>query len=248
MLAPALPAQHEDQRRDGPIRVFDYTQMDTSTRVLLSLALLIVLYMLQFGFWMLGMQLSTQFGQVRGTVSYYFVKAVVAQVNFLNGAKMGTLLITVAGGLIVAGVSWVSARIYERNKVAVMLDAAPRNYVAELDKLITQAVAEGKDKAVLNARAIVKVRNDLRNSLVTISTKLNSEIDRLAVQLGEIVPVAQGPSVPAAEKPTVSAAAAWETIQVLQKVWPAKKKEIEDAIRQILTEIGLNPNQYKKAA
>jgi len=224
---------------------------DGFTRILTVGAALFFGYFLQIVALAIIERVWGPIGGTPGTFAYYMVKAVDAEVEFVNGVTMAELMITIVGGLVVAGVSWTVAtirtRYSERNKVAEMLDAAPRNYVSELDKLISQAIAEGPDKAVLNARAIVKVRNDLRNNLVTISAKLNSEIDRLAEQLGELGPRPLGPSVPG-EKPFISSGAAWETIQVLQKVWPAKKREIEDAIRQILTEVGLDPNQFKKAA
>src|SRR5438876_465486 len=65
------------------------------------------------------------------------------------------------------------------------IDAAPCQFVQELDKLILLAITEGPKKAVVNARAIVAARNSLRSSLVTISSLLNSEIDQLALNIGQ---------------------------------------------------------------
>lgn len=56
-----------------------------------------------------------------------------------------------------------------------------------LGELINIAFVEGVDKAKLNARAIVSTRNSLARSLVSVSSTLNSEIDRLAAETGEPV-------------------------------------------------------------
>jgi hypothetical protein len=145
---------------------------------------------------------------------------------------------------------WEAAMARSRKKIA----AAPHVYVSVLDKLIQTAMAEGKEMAVLNARAIVATRNSLRDSMVIIGRSLNSGIDRLANDIGESKGLWEQPIEPNLDHPRVNGAqsnpphlesesemqaAAWETIQVLHRVWPSKKLQIEVEIRKVLAELGL---------
>ena len=166
--------------------------------------------------------------------------------------------LTVALILFVAGIVWAAVTARFRKKIA----AAPRQYVDELDKLIGRAIAEGETNAVINARAIVSARNSLRDSMAVIASRLNSEIDRLADDIGEShglwtlaaqVSVAQGMQSPATTTESSAAqpasasgdeeirSAAWQTIQVLSRIWPAKKVQIEVELRKVLAELGLMP-------
>lgn len=144
----------------------------------------------------------------------------------------------VVAPLLVAGVSsgvtWLLSKLWFNGKI----DAAPKKYVEALDKLISDGLKEGEERAVVNARAIVATRNTLRASLVSISGHLNSEIDRLARQIGESVPDVPGPSRPTSDVQP-SAAAAFETIQVLAKMWPAKRIQVEVEVRKLLAEMGI---------
>lgn len=103
------------------------------------------------------------------------------------------------------------------------IDDAARKYVDYLDKLIQDGVREGRENALLNGRAIVSTRNDLRGSMLSISEQLNSDIDVLSLNLLD----------------TTARAAAYETIQVLAKKWPAKKAQVEIQLRKLLAELGI---------
>jgi hypothetical protein len=119
------------------------------------------------------------------------------------------------------------------------VEAAPRRYIKELDQLIARALREGEDKAIINARAIVAARNNLRSSLVSISRSLNSEIDQLARDIGQRTASVLPPSSPSQNGDDVSIKQAYETIQVLARVWPTKRAEIQYEIRKLLAELGL---------
>lgn len=152
---------------------------------------------------------------------------------------MKRFLIEVVAGLTVVAISAVAGTIWQGRKDQERLDAAPRVYVEQLDRLIQQGVQEGEDKAILNARAIVAARNSLANSLIAISVQLDSEIDRLADELGEPKLKGGGLSGPGSGNREADKKAAYQTILVLQKIWPAKKVEIEFAVRKQLAEMGL---------
>ena len=114
------------------------------------------------------------------------------------------------------------------------IDDAPRKYVDHLDALIQTAVREGQQNAIVNARAIVSTRNDLRESMMKISDRLNSDITRLAEEVGE--PTGEG-RVSRSER--ASTGAIYETIQVLGRKWPAKKDQVEIELRKVLAELGI---------
>jgi hypothetical protein len=124
------------------------------------------------------------------------------------------------------------------------IDDAPRKYVEHLDKLIRDAVHQGREKAVLNARAIVSIRNDLRGSMMRISELLNSDIDRLSREIGEPIGREVDQQPQRANPDTI-----YETIQVLEKKWPSKKDQVEINLRKVLAELGIlgqSPNRPRQ--
>ena len=145
--------------------------------------------------------------------------------------------------LAVGIVTYYLTRDSERAKAKKVMEAAPSKYAAELDALIQNGVTQGRTEAITNARAIVKVRNDLRSSLISISSQLNSEIDILAAQIRELEGNAQVPFIQPqrARRGLAPEDAVYTTIQVLAKEWPAKKTQIEVEMRKLLTELGCDP-------
>jgi hypothetical protein len=132
-----------------------------------------------------------------------------------------TFLIEVLAGLTVAGLSAVAAYLYRGDKERKRVGEAPFVYVRRLDDLIKRGTMEGAENAIINARAIVAARNSLAQSLVSISSSLNSEIDKLAKQIGEtsLIP---GALTSGTERPKTDtdSRAAYESIQVLARIWP----------------------------
>ncbi|HEX3151259.1 MAG TPA: hypothetical protein VHR66_24490 [Gemmataceae bacterium] len=129
-----------------------------------------------------------------------------------------------------------------RQELAREIDDAPRKYVDHLDRLIQRAINEGAANAALNARAIVSTRNDLRESLMKISDRLNSDIDRLAEEIGE----STGTQRTNGGRTQAASGAVFDTIQVLSRKWPAKKDQVEVELRKVLAELGLlgrSPNR-----
>lgn len=144
----------------------------------------------------------------------------------------------IAAPLIVGVITFFAGLLWNEMRTRKKIDAAPKKYIQALDNLITKAVEEGEQKAVINARAIVSTRNTLRDSLVSISKNLNSEIDLLAINIGHRSANGVSPSsIPDDNRP--NAAAAWETILVLHRMWPSKKEQIEVEIRKLIAEMGL---------
>jgi len=157
-----------------------------------------------------------------------------APMDIFNNVIAPIIVATILG---IFGLAW--GWILGHRQSRRRIEAAPRKYVQELDKLIQRADKEGADNAIVNARAIVAVRDSLRGSLVAISKQLNSEIDNLASELGGTRgPLAElGRSLERSDAPDPKRV--YQTIQVLVRIWPSKSEQIEVEIRKLLAELGL---------
>jgi hypothetical protein len=154
----------------------------------------------------------------RKITSELIVKAVVALV-----ALIGT---------------WILSQLHAKDTYTAKLRAAPRIYVERLDELIKRGVDEGITNAIVNARAIVNVRGDLAESLVSMSRFLDTEIDELASEVGG--QRLSSSLTPSGGNPRGDPSAAFATIQVLSRKWPSKRDQIEVEIRKLFTEMGLD--------
>ena len=156
---------------------------------------------------------------------------------------VGTMfLIEVLAGLAVAGLSAVAAYFYRGEKERKRVGEAPFIFVRRLDELIKRGTKEGPDHAIINARAIVAARNSLARSLVSISSSLNSEIDRLAEQIGQprLVPGTVPSDTENSRLDSNADALAYDSIQVLARIWPSKRSQVIVEVRKILAELGLS--------
>jgi hypothetical protein len=156
--------------------------------------------------------------------------------TFFNTAFWQSVLSGLVVFVVTASVTWFLSKRIFRKKIL----AAPKKYVRDLDLLIERARKEGVSNAVVNARAIVAARNSLRESLTTISGSLNSEIDRLANEISETQSDNQFIESERPMNSTNSSEEIYNTIEVLHRIWPSKKGQIEVQVRQILAELGLN--------
>jgi hypothetical protein len=155
-------------------------------------------------------------------------------------------LIAVVAGVTVAAVTGLAGFLYGQVHQQKQIEEAPRVYVEELSRLIDKAVTEGENSAIVNARAIVAARNSLARSLTSISNELDTEIDHLAIQIGaetlqpsSRIPFGGGSDTGSAATRPQDPKAAYQTILVLSKVWPSKKRQIEVEIRKLLAELGI---------
>lgn len=114
----------------------------------------------------------------------------------------------------------------ERQQWVQALSSAPSEYANRLSDLIDGANAAPDSEIVIHARAIVSARNDLRDSLINLSTLLNSDIDRLSSDVS---------SAPEADR----IGSVRSTISVLKLKWPSKKEQVAVELRKVLAELGL---------
>ncbi len=164
---------------------------------------------------------------------------ILFNIALINKSKMD-IVNNIIAPLIVAIISAGFGWLWGIRRTMKKVEAAPKRYIQELDNLIIQGVKAGEANAILNARAIVSTRNSLRVSLVSLSKHLNSEIDRLAKDIGETIETPLEPSKTEIISVDLDAKRAYETIQVLAKIWPAKKVQIEYEISKLLTELGIS--------
>lgn len=113
-----------------------------------------------------------------------------------------------------------------------IFQAAPEKFAGDLNQLIQNATAQPElpeiaSGEVTNSRAIVSARDGLRSVLDAVGNRLDSDIDVLKKEL---------------EKPNPDPAKLRQTLEVLRLKWPAKKHEIELAVRKIETEMGFVPD------
>jgi hypothetical protein len=112
-----------------------------------------------------------------------------------------------------------------------MTYSAPYVFAMHLEAAINRLpppIANPRDQedVIINARAIVRLRDSLREPLRGVEAALNGEIDHLGEVLVGIEPGQQ------ADSNRVRAAA--EAIRVLRLVWPSKRDEITLRINQVL--------------
>lgn len=133
----------------------------------------------------------------------------------------------VAGG-IGAGAGYVWGLRKGEEKFTKKQETAIKQFGHELKKLI-DSVEPNTDDAITTARAIVSVRNSLRNNLTTLTGTLNSDIDALEKLL-------ENESLVVEYRGQIH-----ERLSVLKKTWPSKVTEMDIAVRRLLTELGLYP-------
>ncbi|WP_444921341.1 hypothetical protein ACJJID_02460 [Microbulbifer sp. CnH-101-G] len=145
---------------------------------------------------------------------------------------------TIIAGLIVAGVSgavgWAGSKIVFRRKI----EALPKKWVDQIAALIQEALSEGSDRCIINAKAIVASRDAMRKSLITLNDSLNSEVDKLAELLGNKIERAE--RWEQGQENKINVDEVWQQIQVLDKYWRMKSDEIESGIRKVLSELGVD--------
>ena len=119
-----------------------------------------------------------------------------------------------------------------QSKYIKQVKSAPEVYVEELERIITIAISGESPDIIADARAVVSVRDDLRRSLTSIASSLNSQIDRLSTEVKK------------AEEQVKLGEAVYtrdieRTIDVIGKKWPSKKAQIEVEVRKLIAELGL---------
>lgn len=161
------------------------------------------------------------------------------------------VVVGLAATLVIALVSGGAAYFLRDRQYEKQLENAPGVYVEQLDSLIQRAVQEGPQDARVNARAIVAARNSLAGSLESVAASLDGEINHLATQIAQPTVsdrilkeplIGRGSDTGPRPPPPASDQEVYDTIRVLQRVWPSKRRQIEIQVRKLLAELGLSPS------
>jgi hypothetical protein len=94
------------------------------------------------------------------------------------------IVLAIGAAILVAVATAVGGYFVSNKRYKAKIKDAPSVYTERLGGLIEVAYSEGPERAVINASAIVSVRNEMRISLISISNSLNSEISRMEQLLG----------------------------------------------------------------
>jgi len=156
---------------------------------------------------------------------------------------MNEYIVEVLSGITVAILAWLAGMLYGRilgaKKARDHLKASPRKYVEHLGKAIKAAANEGPQNAIINARAILAIRDSIRPSMIVISQLLNSEIDLLATQVGGVT-VRLKIDSERRDKDDPNFEEIYKTLLVLDRSWAIKRDQIEDQIRKLIVELRLD--------
>jgi predicted HTH domain antitoxin len=137
-----------------------------------------------------------------------------------------TILTGVASIVVAAWIGSLFGRKQVKDEYRRKYDVAISGFARRLSKEIVEANSQTNDQDIrTRARAIVAMRNEMKDTLTTISRLLNSEIDVLESLLSD-----RG----------VSASNIKETLAVLDRTWKDEKVTlINNQIRKLLVDLGL---------
>lgn len=123
----------------------------------------------------------------------------------------------------------------EKKRIYLQVQSAVEQYANSLGLLIGKAKGEVDDnlsaeRIEVSARAFVGARNDLRDTLTSLSGSLNHEVDDLEDAIKDLE---KNPDDKAAQDRVRKA------ILVVAQKWPVKADAIKVQIRKMLAELGL---------
>ena len=142
--------------------------------------------------------------------------------NLWELKQMSFILLLIAS-LVAALIAGIIGYLWRGVIYRKALMSAPEKYVEHLDKLIKVAASEKKKSITVNVRDIVNTRDNLQESLTSLSKLLDFDIDRLKEQL----------------ESKKNKEGLHEIAQDLEKKWPAKKNQIRIEITKLISELGL---------
>ena len=110
------------------------------------------------------------------------------------------------------------------DRLRKMNDEAAKKFGTELGKLVAATGSEDPAKQIDSARAILATRDGFRASLDGARATLNSDLDALALELGN--------ASPNTEKLR-------QILDGLKQGWPDREKNMEGATRKLLADLGI---------
>ena len=158
----------------------------------------------------------------------------------------------VGASLVAAAIAGILGYVLRSQQYQKSIEAAPERYVHHLGSLIQEALEGGKRNAIVNGKAIVAARNDLRDGLLSLASLFNSEIDELESLLNtdfellikklpdDIAKQLQERKSKREKRVKLDEEEIFEIIQIISKKWRIKRDQIEYQIRKLISELGLD--------
>lgn len=117
--------------------------------------------------------------------------------------------------------------VQNSDRLRKLSDEATKKYGKDLGKMVQAAGALPADdpaKLIDSVRALLAVRDGFRSAQDGARASMNSEFDALAAELGGATP---------------SADKVKQLLDALKQSWPDKEKNMEEATRRLLVDLGL---------
>jgi uncharacterized protein HemX len=160
-------------------------------------------------------------------VKLILIGVVALIVGAAGGVGYGMMQVDDVTQKLVAALKEKDQAVQNADRLRKINDDAVKKYGADLGKLVLAAGALGPDdpaKLIDSVRAMLAARDGFRASLDGARAAMNSEFDALAAELGNAMPNADKVK---------------QLLDTLKQGWPDKEKNLEDATRKLLVDLGL---------
>jgi len=148
-------------------------------------------------------------------------------VGVAGGGGYGMMQVDDVTQKLVSAMKEKDQAVQNSDRLRKLSDEATKKYGKELGKMVMAAAAVPADdpaKLVDSVRAMLAVRDGFRSSLDGARTSMNSEFDALAAELGNATPNADKVK---------------QLLEALKQGWPDKEKNMEEATRRLLVDLGM---------
>jgi hypothetical protein len=156
------------------------------------------------------------------------------------------LVVSVSAGLIVVSITGAVAYFRGKRKGEEEYEKQCLSHIAQFSQLLDKKIKDAakavkldnREDVIVKAKAIVKVRNDLKEDLDDLRSLLNSTIDEL-----EALVKSNDNAVLNENSNQIRV-----LVQVLHESWDAKAPQIETRLRSLMAKLGVYPkfNKNKK--
>jgi len=160
-------------------------------------------------------------------VKMILIGVVTLIVGVAGGGGYGMMQVDDVTQKLVSAMKEKDQAVQNSDRLRKLSDEATKKYGKELGKMVMAAAALPTDdpaKLVDSVRAMLAVRDGFRSSLDGARGSMNSEFDALAAELGNAAPNADKVK---------------QLLEALKQGWSDKEKNMEEATRRVMADIGL---------
>ena len=161
---------------------------------------------------------------------------------FFQRLRIHELFIAVVSSLIASAIIGIAGffigQVYASERYERQFRSAQLEYAKQLGRLISRTSQDGLADAVVNARAIVALRNEQVATLTALQHLLNSEITEMqrVLERANLLDGGRGNGGASVEDVRRELHA---LLRVLRAKWEGKERRIRVAVRKLMTELGL---------